>query len=48
MARAGAHIIDSGDHLPSISMQTVAHDRVLLPYWFEEQWGVLLVYRAHW
>jgi hypothetical protein len=48
MARAGSNIIDSGERLPSIAMDTVTHGRLALPDAFGGDWGVLLVYRAHW
>ena len=48
MARAGTRILDSGELLPSLSMQTVAHGRLSLPEAFADGWGVLLLYRAHW
>jgi alkyl hydroperoxide reductase subunit AhpC len=48
MARAGARILDSGERLPTLTLDTVAHGRIALPDWFGERWGVLLVYRAHW
>jgi hypothetical protein len=48
MARAGANILDSGQPLPTIGMETVAHGHITLPDWFAGRWGVLLVYRAHW
>lgn len=48
MARAGARILDSGESLPSVSMETVAHGRLSLPDAFGDGWGVLLLYRAHW
>ncbi len=48
MARAGDRILDSGDELPSIALNTVAHGTVTVPAYFAGTWGVLLVYRAHW
>ena len=48
MARAGTKILDSGEVLPSLSMDTVAHGRLTVPEHFNEGWGVLLLYRAHW
>jgi hypothetical protein len=48
MAREGTFILDSGDKLPTLSMETVNHGRVTLPDAFGEEWGVFLVYRAHW
>ena len=48
MARAGARLLDSGDTLPTVVMETVAHGRITVPGYFGENWGVLLLYRAHW
>jgi len=48
MARAGTRILDSGEPLPSFSMETVAHERLTVPDRFGEGWGVFLLYRAHW
>lgn len=48
MARAGAAILDSGEKLPTVVMDTVAHGRLSVPDRFAGHWGVLLVYRAHW
>jgi hypothetical protein len=48
MARAGTRILDTGEPLPALSMDTVAHGRLALPDAFGDRWGVLLLYRAHW
>jgi hypothetical protein len=48
MARATTNILDTGDALPGLSFQTVAHGELDLPSYFADRWGVLLVYRAHW
>ncbi len=48
MARAGANILDSGQRLPAVTMDTVGHGRLALPDWFGGRWGVFLLYRAHW
>lgn len=48
MAREGLFILDSGDKFPTLSMETVNHGRVMLPDAFRDDWGVFLVYRAHW
>jgi hypothetical protein len=48
MARAGTSILDSGERLPTVMMDTVAHGRLTVPESFDRGWGVLLVYRAHW
>jgi hypothetical protein len=48
MTRAGTRMLDSGEALPAITMDTVAHGRLELPDAFGEGWGVLLLYRAHW
>jgi len=48
MARAGTRLLDSGETLPAVSMETVAHGRITVPDRFGESWGVLLLYRAHW
>jgi len=48
MARASTKILDSGDLLPSLSMETVAQGRLTVPDHFGQGWGVLLLYRAHW
>lgn len=47
MARAGDRILDSGEMLPSLTVDTVAHGTMTLPQGFAG-WGVLLLYRAHW
>ena len=48
MARAGTHILDSGETFPTLEMSTVTHGRIVVPDVFEKGWGVFLVYRAHW
>jgi hypothetical protein len=48
MAREGSFILDTGDTFPAIGMETVAHGRLMLPDAFDGNWGVFLVYRAHW
>jgi hypothetical protein len=48
MARAGTRILDAGESLPTLTMQTVAHGQLTLPDAFADGWGVLLLYRAHW
>ncbi len=48
MARAGSRILDSGEVLPAITMETVAHGRISTPEGFGSGWGVFLIYRAHW
>jgi hypothetical protein len=48
MAREGSFILDTGDVLPALALDTVGHGRVSLPEGFGDGWGVLLVYRAHW
>jgi hypothetical protein len=48
MARAGERILDAGEELPLLAMDTVAHGRISVPSQFAGRWGVLLVYRAHW
>ena len=48
MARAGNRLLDSGETLPSLTMETMAHGRISVPEWFSGGWGVLLIYRAHW
>lgn len=48
MARAGSTLLDSGEALPTVTMETVAHGRLSAPEAFGEGWGVLLIYRAHW
>jgi len=48
MARAGDRILDSGDTLPAVGMDTVAHGRISVPQQFGDGWGVFLIYRAHW
>jgi hypothetical protein len=48
MARAGSAILDSGDRLPTSTLETVGHGRVSMPEAFGGGWGVLLLYRAHW
>ena len=48
MTRAGTRVLDSGETLPTVAMETVAHGRIMVPDRFGENWGVLLLYRAHW
>lgn len=48
MARAGIKILDSGERFPALGMDAVAHGRLMLPDYFDDHWGVVLVYRAHW
>jgi hypothetical protein len=48
MARAGTAILDSGQILPMLSVDTVDHGRLTVPDHFGGGWGVFLVYRAHW
>ena len=48
MARVATSVLDTGEPLPVLSMDTVAHGRVALPDAFGDGWGVLLLYRAHW
>jgi hypothetical protein len=48
MAREGSFILDSGDKLPMLTMETVRHGRVTLPDHFGDRWGVFLIYRGHW
>ncbi len=48
MARAGDRILDSGERIPDLSMETAKHGRLMLPEAFGDGWGVLLIYRAHW
>ena len=40
-------MLDSGEMLPSLTVETVAHGAMTLPQSFGG-WGVLLLYRAHW
>lgn len=48
MTRASTTILDSGDTLPALELDTVAHGRLRVPEAFRNGWGVLLLYRAHW
>jgi len=48
MTRAGTKILDSGDTLPTFSIETVGHGRLIVPDHFGQGWGVFLLYRAHW
>jgi len=48
VARAGSRILDSGETLPGFKMNTVAHGAISVPDHFGSDWGVLLLYRAHW
>ena len=48
MARAGNRILDAGETLPALTMDTVAHGRMSVPEYFRDGWGVFLLYRAHW
>ncbi len=48
MARTSSIVLDSGDTFPAVSLDTVGHGRLTLPEAFGEDWGVFLIYRAHW
>ncbi len=48
MARTGTRLLDTGERLPSLTLNTVAHGRIGVPEHFVDGWGVLLIYRAHW
>jgi hypothetical protein len=48
MARESAFILDGGDTLPTLTMETVSHGRVTVPDAFGGSWGAFLVYRGHW
>jgi len=48
MARESAFILDSGDTLPTLTMETVEHGRVTVPEAFNNGWGVFLIYRGYW
>jgi hypothetical protein len=48
MARVGTRILDAGDRLPAMRMDTVAHGRISMPEHFGTGWGAFLIYRAHW
>ena len=48
MARASSTILDSGESLPAMELDTVAHGRIGMPEAFRDGWGVFLLYRAHW
>ena len=48
MARPDAPPLDTGDQLPTLGFDTVAHGGIALPSAFGDCWGVLLLYRAHW
>lgn len=48
MAREGRVILDSGDQFPRLELDTVGHGRLTVPEAFGQDWGVFLVYRAHW
>jgi hypothetical protein len=38
--------LDAGEELPVLTMDTVAHDRISVPGYFGDGWGVFLIYRA--
>lgn len=40
--------LDNGDQLPPLSFNTVADGRLSVPQAFNGNWGVFLIYRAHW
>ena len=48
MAREGGFILDSGDPIPAMQLETVNHGHTVLPEAFRGGWGVFLLYRAHW
>ncbi len=48
MARANCHILDNGDMLPFLEVETVAGEHVVLPRDFGGRWAVLLFYRGEW
>ncbi len=41
-------MLDNGEPLPVLSMDTVTHGTISVPDYFGVGWGVLLLYRAHW
>jgi hypothetical protein len=45
MARAGGLVLDGGQRLPTVTMDTVSHGRIALPGHFG---GVHLIHGAHW
>jgi hypothetical protein len=48
MATENQQVLDSGDAFPALEAETVGHGALRLPEHFGEDWGVVLVYRAHW
>ncbi|MCA9706263.1 MAG: redoxin domain-containing protein [Myxococcales bacterium] len=40
--------LDTGDPMPELMVDTVAHGRVDVPGVFGSRWGVLLLYHGHW
>ena len=48
VARATSDTFDTDDPFPALSFPTLDHGTVALPEHFAGNWGVLLVYRAHW
>ena len=48
MTSATTKVLDSGDILPTLSMETVAHGRLIVPVHFRQGWGFFLLYRAPW
>lgn len=48
MARQGSLILDTGEPFPSLEMDSVGGERVVLPRDFRGKWSVLLFYRGHW
>ena len=41
-------LLDSGDRLPTLTMDTVSHGPLTVPECLGDGWGVFLLYRAHW
>lgn len=48
MARQGCQALDTGDAFPSLEMDSVGGERIVLPELFSGKWNVLFFYRGHW
>ncbi len=48
VARTTPETLDTDDPFPALSVDTLDHGTIALPEHFAGDWGVLLVYRAHW
>ncbi|MFP3982139.1 MAG: hypothetical protein ACLFV2_00410 [Desulfurivibrionaceae bacterium] len=48
MARSNDPLLDTGERLPELRLQTVKHGEKQLPEALSGGYSVLLIYRGHW